>query len=304
MPKYTNRQQLLSTRTVANIAKEIHHDETPKLIKRQYLFASYNPRDNLWRELAPNSEIVDWDTSDKKVCVSSLRIVDQATVPNAPVTNNPDTMRDESAQALQDGTNVLMPQFPIQMGRRTSDQINIYALGALLRLRVVRVNPSTYQDKVTFKFGFYSWTKIDATGFLDNTNQPAIETLVKWSPFGYSSQLDNLLVGANYQGIPYATTNLNMLLNSEKVKVLAEKEVTVNISSIMGSVNMKTIRLYKEFKDLIPIQYDPSGDNQDGRKHLNQKIYFAIRSDLPNLETINIEPRAQVCTKMYYRNHT
>lgn len=296
MPKYTSRQQLLSTQTVADIAKEVHHDETPKLIHRQYLYSRYNPETNLWRELSPGSEVVDWE-QEKQVCVSEIRHVDIATIANVPVTDNPETMRDEQKQAAEDGTNVLMPQFSMN-GRRSSDTIAIYAVSALLRLRVVRINPNIYQDKVKFKFGFYSWTKIDASGHLDQNTNPAIETLVKWKPFGYSAQLDNLSAGQNYQGIPYATSNLEMLMNSEKVRTLVEDTETVNISSIEGSVNMRTIRIYKEFKDPILIHYIPT--SQEGYQHLNQKIYFAIRSDLPNSQVIDIEPLAQVCSKVYY----
>lgn len=297
MPRYTNRQQLLSTQTVADIAKEVHHDETPKLINRQYLFADYDPRSNLWTRFTPISEIVDWDTTNKQVCVSNIRHVDMATVPNIPVADNPETMRDEQKQAAADGPNVIMPIFPMN-GRRSSDTVAVYAVSALVRLRAVRINPNIYQDKVTFKFGFYSWTKIDASGHLDNLTNPDIQTLVKWQPQGYSSQLDDLQAGANYQGIPYATRNLDMLMNSEKVRVLAQKEETVNISSIEGSVNMRVVRIYKEFKDPIIIKYDPN--DQEGFKHLNQKLYFAIRSDLPNLITADIEPLANVCTKLYY----
>lgn len=297
MPRYTNRQQLLSTQTVADIAKEVHQDETPKLIHRQYLFAEYNPRSNLWSELSAGSEVVDWDVSNKQVCVSNIRHVDIATMANNPVADNPETMRDESAQALADGQNVLMPQFPMN-GRRSSDTIAVYAVSALVRLRVVRINPNIYQDKVTFKFGFYTWTKIDQNGLLDNNDNPNIATLVKWMPQGYSAQLDDIPTGANYQGIPYATRNLEMLMNSEKVKVLTQKEEQVNISSIEGSVNMRTVRLYKEFKDPIIIKYYPN--SQEGYRHLNQKLYFAIRSDLPNQITADIEPLAQVCTKVYY----
>lgn len=297
MPRYTNRQQLLSTQTVADIAKEVHHDETPKLINRQYLFADYDPRTNLWTRFNAGSEVVDWDTTDRLVCVSNIRHVDMATVPNQAVADNPETMRDEQAQALADGPNMIMPLFPMN-GRRSSDTVAVYAVSALVRLRAVRINPNIYQDKVTFKFGFYSWTKIDATGHLDNNTNPNIQTLVKWLPQGYSSQLDDLTAGANYQGIPYATRNLDMLMNSEKVKVLTQKEEIVNISSIEGSVNMRVVRLYKEFKDPIILKYDPN--DQQGFKHLNQKLYFAIRSDIPNLITADIEPLANVCTKLYY----
>lgn len=304
MPKYTYRQQLLSTKTVAKIAKQVHNDEVQKLIKRQYLFSAYNPNTNLWRELDPLSEIVPWASPDKMVCISILRQVDNATNTNLAVVDDPNTMRNEATQALSDGINVVAPEFPLQMGRRTSDTINVYAVSALVRLRVVRDQPSTYTDKVKFRFGFYTWTKIDSSGYLDNTNDPDITSLVKWLPFGYSSQLDNVEAGVNYQGIPYATKNLNMIMNSEKVRTLVEKEITLNISSIQGSVNATVVRLYKEFKNPIKIQYD-SLNNQDGRKHLNQKIYFAIRSDVPQIITQeSIEPRCQVCTKMYYTNHT
>lgn len=296
MPKYTHRQQLISTQTIADIAKQVHHEETPKLIHRQYLYSNYDPNTNYWTELAPGSQVVDW-IQDKAVCVTEIRHTDQATVPTIPVVSNPETMRDEAAQAAQDGPNVIMPVFPMN-GRRTSDTIAVYAVSALVRLRVVRIQPSVYQDKVMFKFGFYSWTKIDASGHLDHTNNPSIQTLVKWKPFGYSAQLDDQTQATGYQGIPYATRNLEMIMNSEKVKTLSQKEENVNISSIEGSVNMKVVRLYKEFKDPIIIRYDPR--DQEGYKHLNEKIYFAIRSNLPNLETANIEPLVNVCTKLYY----
>lgn len=304
MPKYTSRQQLLSTKTVAEIAKQVHHEETPKLIKRQYLFSTYDARANLWREQTPNSEIIDWGdlvANQKIVCISKLRVVDQATAPNVPVANDPETMRNEALQAAADGVNVVAPQFQLQQGRRTNNAVDVYALSALCRLRVVRVNPSIYTDKVTFKMGFYLWTKIDAAGYLDNNDTPDVKTLVKWKPFGYSAQLDNITAGINYEGIPYATENLNMIMNSEKCKTLLEREITVNISSIESSVNMRVIRMYKEFEP-INIQYDPGTLNQEGDRHLNHKIFFAIRSNLPNREIINIEPRAQICTKMYYKN--
>lgn len=301
MPKYTNRQQLISTQTIADIAKQVHHEETPKLIKRQYLFSEYDPSTNLWTEQVTSSEIVSWDDSAKVVCLSNMRMVDQVTQVNQAVVDDPETMRNEAAQALEDGFNVLAPDKELQMGRRTNDAINVYAVSALVRLRTVRDQPGNYTDSVTFRFGFYTWRKITNTGLLDNTAIPDIKSLVKWKPFGYSAQLDNITAGANYQGIPYATENLAMIMNSEKVRVLAEKEVTLNISSIQGSVNEKVIRLYKEFKNPIPIQYEPS--SQDGSVHLNQKIFFAIRSNIPlSITESQIEPRAQVCTKLFYTN--
>lgn len=298
MPNYTHRQQLLSTQTVADIAKQVHHAETPKLIHRQYLYSSYDPNTNLWTELQPGSEIVDWE-SDKSVCVSEIRHTDMSTIPNVPVADNPETARNEQLQGAQDGVNVIMPSVPMS-GRRSSDTVAIYAVSALVRLRAVRINANIYQDKVKFKFGFYTWTKIDATGVLDNTNNPDIRTLVKWKPQGYSAILDDLTAVANYQGIPYASQNLEMLMNSEKVRVLAERQETVNISSIEGSVNMRTVRLYKEFKDPIIIKYDPA--SQSGATHLNTKVYFSIRSELPNILTADIEPLCQVCTKVYYKD--
>lgn len=226
-----------------------------------------------------------------------------ATATNIAVVNNPDTMRNEATQALEDGTNVIAPVFTLN-GRRSSDMVNIHAVSAIVRLHVIR-NPDleddvTYTDRIKFKFGFYTWTKINANGFLDETDLPDIRTLIKWLPVGYSNQLDNLEAGI-MQGLPYATRNLNMIMNSEKVRKLVEKDITVKVPR--GAPNVpeyRQIRIYKEFKDPIQIQYDPL--SQDGSDTVNLKLFFAIRSDLPTSILTQIEPNAQICTKVYYSN--
>lgn len=306
MPRYTNRQQLLSTKTVAEIAEQVHNAEQPKLIKRQFVFGSFDPLKNLWAQLPDETDICPYEYSDlalfepRITCISTLRIVDNATVPNAGSTDNPVTMRDESIQAAEDGTNVIAPVYQLQGGKRLSDQVLVHALSAIVRLRVVRTAADIYTDKVTFKFGFYQWTKIDAVGYLDAGAVPDIKTICKWQPIGFSNQLDNLKVLGPIQGLPYATENLNMILNSEKVRTLVEKTVTLNVSSIQGSVNCRLINMYKEFKDAIKIMYSPR--DQTGQTHLNHKIFFACRSNLPGIQTANIEPRLMACTKMYYSN--
>lgn len=57
MPRYTNRQQLLSTKTVARIAEQVHNEEIEKLIFRKYLFTIYDPYDNLFQ----GSQPIDWE---------------------------------------------------------------------------------------------------------------------------------------------------------------------------------------------------------------------------------------------------
>lgn len=309
MPKLTYRQQLLSTKTVASIARDVHKQETPKLIKRQYLYGAYNPRSNEWTHLPvggtidPNSDIIDFDTIDSQVCLSEMRIQDISTQTNNFVADDPDTMRNETLQAAADGPNVLAPQFALN-GKRLTDQIEIHALSIFARLRVVRVAASIYTDKVTFKFGVYTWRKIDANGYLDDVTTPDVKSICKWLPIGYSAQLDNLNAGMNFLGIPYAVQNLNMILNNEKVKTLFEKEVTINVSSIVGSVNCKELSFYHELKNAVKIMYDPSAANQDGARHLNQKVIFAVRSNCPSTQMNIIQPRAMFCTKLYYTNIT
>lgn len=299
-PKYTSRQQLISTRTIANIARQVHQEEIDKLIKRNFLFGEYNPSLNLWTNLAFPPQI-GW--AGAVVCLSNFRQVDNQTVPNLAVLNDPSTMINETTQALQDGANVVAPIVPIQTGRRTGDIILVHGVSAVLRLRAVRNGDSNYMEHVKFKYGFYTWRKITAQGFIDNTIEPDCRALIKWKPQGYSSSLDNLQELINYQGIPYATENLNMQMNSEVSHSLCTGSTTLRYSNFNGIVNLKTVRLYKKFKTPIEIQFKP-GDNQTGQKVLNKKLYFAIQTDAP--DDVDIEhlyqPFAQVITKLYYTN--
>lgn len=298
MPKYTNRQQLISTRTIADIAKQVHHEEEPKLIKRSYLFGQYDSNTNLWRDFAVPNDQITWN--GRIFCCTDMRQVDNQTVPTQIVGNNPDTMRDETIQAAQDGANMVAPKVQLQTGRRTSNAIKVHGLSVTLRLRATRTANNDYCEHIKFKYGFYTWRKITATGHIDNATVPNINTLIKWKPQGYSSNLDNLQSVPGYQGIPYATQNLDMLMNSEKSTRLIQGETTMRFSNFNGIVNMKTVNLYKEFKDPIVIQYDPT--SQTGREVLNQKIYFGIQSDLPQLQATDFLPRCYGIVKVYYTN--
>lgn len=293
-----------STKTVAQIAKQIHEAEEPKLIHRLYLFGQYNAVTNLWEDLDPIVSLIDWDTNARIVDVCQILKSDIATIPLAALlpANNPLTARNELEQATFDMTNMLTPQFTLN-GKRSSDRIKICALSALVRLQVERAHDSNsvYTDKVKFRFGFYKWTKITATGELDNT-LPNIKSLVKWQPFGYSAQLDNQITAAHApqgQGMPYATENLNMIMNSERCRTLVEKEVTLHVSSIKGAVNEKIVRIYKKI-DMEDLHYVPN--NVTGEETLNYKVFFAIRADTPNYITGDIGPRCFACVKNYYQN--
>lgn len=297
MPKYTNRQQLLSTRTVANIAEQVHNKELDKLISRKYLYTQYDPYDNLFI----GSQPIDWEGNI--VRMYNIRKTDNATVANTVVVNDPDTMRNETTQAAEDGANIIAPIYTMN-GHRLGDIINVHAVSALVRIHVVRNEsneiPVSYTDRVKLRFGFYLYRKVTANGILDSTNIPDIRSVVKWNPFGYSSKLDNLEAGVQ-QGLPYATRNLAMLMNSEKTTKLIEKEVTVKVP--LGPVNVpeyRQYRIYKEFKDPIEIQYSPL--SQDGDDVLNHQLFWAIRSDLPTAIKTQIYPNVQVCTKIYYSN--
>lgn len=268
-----------------------------KLIKRDYLFHQYNPVENSFVGFAP----ITWRGIVQHL--TDIRQVDIATIGNAAVADDPNTGNiDEEKQALADGTNVLMPQFTVN-GRRIGNSVLIYGLSALLRLNVIRAIASDattpfFKDMVKFKYGFYTWRKITATGYLDNNDTPRCTQLIQWKPFGYSHQLDNLLAGANNNGQILATQNLNMLLNSEKVRCLAKGECVIPISSLVGADNVRTKRIYKELSTPIEIMYEPL--SQDGSHILNQKIYFAIQSDMDLQTAARLRPLAQVVTKLYY----
>lgn len=302
MPRYTHRQQMLSTAVVAKIAEQVHNEETPKLIKRNYLFGNYDTNTNHWRPFAapPNVDLISWDNA-KIFCMTDLRQVDNQTIPTQLVANNDLSMRDEAIQAGQDGANMVAPTVQLQTGRRTGNAIKVHALSCVLRLRATRINNSDYAEHVKFKYGFYQWTKITPTGYIDNNTVPDISTLIKWKPQGYSNQLDNLQSVAGTQGIPYATQNLQMIMDSEKTKKLAQGEATLRFSNFNNIVNLKTVRIYHELKEPIVIQYNPT--SQTGREVQGPgKIYFAIQSDLPNLETADYEAKCYGITKLYYSN--
>lgn len=305
MPRYTHRQQLISTKTIAKIAKQVHEDEEDKLIKRNYLFGVYNPRTNIWANL-PAPPFIYWENG-RIVCLSDFRIMDNATVLNAPVPDDPDTMKDEAVQQAQDGPNVIAPITQLQSGKRLSDTIKIHAVSALVRLKVNYIQQElgnvlipAYTDSVQFRYGFYTYRKVDPNGVFNNAQVPNIFSLTKWKPFGYSAQLDNLTANINNAGIPYATRNLKMLLENEKITTLSKGKTNVRISGFNSFPNVKTVRIYHKLKKPIEIMYHP--DNQSGSDVLNQKLYFAIQSDVSQTLGQSIFPEAQVCTKLHYTN--
>lgn len=303
MPKYTYRQQMLSTRVVADIARQVNEEMIDKLIDRRYLFGKYNPNDNLWLDLnGEASDTIGWEGHIEEL--SDIRKTDTVTVTNDAVVDDPDTARNETQQAEEDGFNVLVPTAPMH-GRRSSDQINVYALSALLRLAVVPSlsdipesnKDELINDQVRFKYGFYLWRKITSEGILDD-ELPDIKTLIKWKPFGYSAQLDNIVGDADDHGIPYATKNLEMLLNSEHVRCLAKGDCTIHVPNAGNAFNIRTKRIYHKLKTPISINYVP--DNIEGDKTTNFKLFFAIQTDVPTAHLDFLEPRAQACTKVYY----
>lgn len=305
MPRYnyTHRQQLISTQTIADIAKQVHEAETPKLIHRLYLFGRYDPDDNLWTALPAGGEpaLVDWYDNSKIVDICRIMKMDIATRPRAGPADNPQTARNEAQQAGFDNPNLLSSQFT-DNGKRRGNAIKIYALSALVRLSVFTNIPQHYTDKVTFRMGFYKYTSITANGILDNADTPDIKTLVKWKPFGYSAQLDNLDAAAaagQNQGMPFASENLEMLLTSAKVQKLAEREISINISSTDGITNVRTVRMFRDL-DIDPLQFAP--DDINGIDTTNFKIFFAIRSDLPNALTGFTLPECMACVKVHYTN--
>lgn len=303
MPKYTHRQQLISTKTIAEIARQVHDEETDKLIKRDYLFGDYDAEQNLWSAFVPPNVVDDkvyW--SGRVVCMTNFRKVDNQTRTNIAVVNDVQTMRNETTQALEDGQNVVAPDVPLQTGRRTSNSILIHAVSAVIKLKAIRTNedPEFYSEHVKFKYGFYTFRKIDPNGFIDWATEPGIRSLIKWKPQGYSNSLDNLTSIIGYQGMPFATVNLEMLMNSEKTRKLVQDDFTLRFSNFNNIPNIKTVRIYKTFKDPIEINFDPK--SQTGREVLNQKVFFAIQSDMPAALSEFYEPRAQVITKVYYTN--
>lgn len=305
MPKYTHRQQLISTKTIAKIAKQVHEEEIDKLIKRNYLFGEYNPRTNLWTNLA-NPPFCYWETG-RIVCLSDFRIQDNETVPNVPVANNDDTMRNEMIQGGQDGPNVIAPDTQLQTGKRLSGTVRIHAVSALIRMKVNYIQQQigtvllpAYTDSVQFRYGFFTHRKLDPNGVFNNAVQPDILSLLKWRPFGYSSQLDNLTANVNDAGIPYATRNLQMLLENDKIVTLTKDKTNVRISGFNSFPNVVVKRIYHKLKKPIDIMFHP--DNQSGSEVLNQKLYFACQTDISQQLNTAIFPEIQCCTKLHYTN--
>lgn len=306
--KYTWREQMLSTKTVANIARQVHEEETPKIIHRMYLFGKYDAVFNLWEQLGDaDTSLIDWSTNAKIVDVCAIKKLDVATeniaTSGGNIPDNELTARNELQQSVLDNPNLLHFRAGLNNGR-ISDKIKIHGLSALVRLTISRIGDTEYTDKVTFRFGFYKCTKIGADGTLDNTYQPDIKSLVKWKPFGYSAQLDNIATAVGTyqsQGQPYATENLNMLLNSEKIQTLAEREVTMHLSSTNNVINQKVIRMYQKI-NIEDLQYNPTKIVGNQPNTLNYRIFFAIRADTPYEVTDVIQPRAVACVKVHYSN--
>lgn len=303
--KYTHREQLLSTKTVAKIAKQVHEAETPKLILRNYLFCRYDPAENLFLPGATvlDNALVGW--SGRVVALTDYVFKqDVKAIATMVVLDDPDTAVDEALRNAGAGVNVVAPYITSD-GYRTNDRITIRAVSALIKLSAQDISeddniPIQPYDTVTYKYGFFTYRKIDAQGFLDVTDIPNCHSCIKWRPFGYSAQLDNEVHPAAYMGVQHATTNLDMLLNSEKVKTIARGEITIRVSG-MKKISSKTVRLYKGGLD-IPIKYTTL--SQDGNDVLNQKLLFCIQSDIPDdhINTPFIRPYAFVCTKVWYED--
>lgn len=259
------------------IAKKEFAKSLKVLVSRKYLFNSYDPSTNIWTNLSGNPHLIGWD--GQVVELSNIPKTDIQTQVNVPQADDPLTSLDENADG--DGTNQLMLGQPID-GERWGDVIYIKGVSAQLRLRSFELTGSDLDLFQTIKIKYAFVMLRDEESIMDSVaDKPTANECVRLDPWGYQPQLDK---------------SLNMIFHGRKKKVLCQGETILNMNSTETSEKFHTI--YKTFSSPIQLVYD---ENSQNGQRVNKKIYFVIRSTIPeNSGYDGVKPAVYVCSKIRY----
>lgn len=270
-------------RRAQEIAKREIAKAHPSLISRNICFQRYDPETNRFGNLADAAlKWIGW--AGRVVELSNVPQVDIEFNANNPQADDPNTAADESQDA--GGVGHGAPTQP-NNSNRISDEIMITGFGIELDIKTQREDtyaPNAEQNEspIEIRYGVYLFKDTDVN--MDNAGSalPSTNTLIKWRPFGYNSQLDS-----------------NDVLDSDTYKIRKIVEYKTKISTKSHIYSCKRTKKSIRLKTPIRIKYKPN--DQNGQRPINWKVLFAIMSNVPEIREDH-QPIVCACTKMYYTN--
>lgn len=294
------RQQLLSTSTVAKIAKKVHRieaaKERTKLINRLFLFPEivqgvpatqvYNILTNEYGNGIPI------DYLGEQVRLMRIRAQDIDFVTAVPPSlDDPLTVKNETLPGT--GSGVGLPT-QVRHGHRIGNAVKLTGCALDCRLMMKQSDgeletPGTNHPfgKVTFHWAIVLWKSAASE---NPATEPSINELLPYremDPFGHSSVLDQDAERIDQQIVTRTLA---------KGKVVCRQ--TFNES--------KMIRFKRYVKLKNPIKFTYEEGSQNGVETTGWRAYFVCRSNVPSVQNPQsdgyeaLRPFCNACVKMYY----
>lgn len=290
---------------IEKVAERIAKKEAKKaqivLIKRNYVFAQFDPRKNLWSQLEDPStnQPIPFKRVDYQGCLwcinRNIIMLDHSTNQSGNAVQDIQTQEDEVADGNV-GTNLIAPAFISSHGRRHGHLIKLHSLSITLRITFDQQerDDDEYLDDDNEGNSFYNRCELryaivrvkvtdQVQEDIDNNSELTAEDIFTWDYIGYSSKLDK--------------TEQEIRKRYVK-KTLARGRMFINYSR--NNSFERTVRLFHKFKNPQIINYE-EGDWQ-GMKPKNYRYYLVARSNAPSDNNLSdkLKPIIMACTKMYY----
>lgn len=302
----------IAERAVALIAKQQIAKTKLTLISRKFLGAEYNETYNEWADLDGYDNLVDWAGSMSELTKFILK-QDHSTVGTSVPVDDPMTAAAENVIVpLEFGVNVIAP-YVIKDGKRHDDTVYIKGVSIKIVLKIrnfqetvnfleerIDIEEAAGNSTVTLvgqleetKKQAGSWVHMAIVGIklpMSNTLQTPLTNVTinpklftnKLKSFGYSRQLDMSEALLKERGA--------------SKKILAYKKVYLPYSRNRNYENQVSLSGF--FKKPKRINYHPQ---DQGGVTSDYKIYFAIRSTIPNKERYKyVKPSFRGVSKLFY----
>lgn len=270
-------------RRMVEVAQKEARSHRVSLCKREILYGEYDRETHTFKNFKP----VDW--KGRISYLSDLRAVDIATMANQAQADDPDTMVDEASEALGDGTNVLMPNTPID-GRRDGQHVLVTGCDIKIKARIVpgedfdeNIQTQDLQHQnIKIKFGIYrvsaDWDNLLGAGV---PNEPKPREVQSWRPWSYTASLDNL---------EDARTNIN------PKRVCCEGELTITQNEYSNAIRGGYARVRFKKPQLLKFAV---GD-QAGKRPIKYKYFTVVRANCSTGLDTFYKPHICVMSRLFY----